>query len=167
MARRQIPSNVVLRHDIGPGDIGHVIGLHGTLYAREYGWDYTFEVHTAAHLAEFCLRFSRDRDRLWIAEKDGQIIGCVGIVGRSESEAQLRWFLVEPASRGVGLGKVLLDEAIAFCRERGYKSVFLSTFSVLAAAGHLYKSRGFEVTEEKTQNLFGTTVTEQRHVLNL
>ena len=91
----------------------------------------------------------------------------MGIIESSQLQARLRWLLVDPANRGLGLGKALLDEAIDFCKQCGYKSIFLETFSELTTAGHLYNLAGFDNVEEKTQHLFGKTVTEQRYILNL
>ena len=167
MTKEKIPLDIVLRHDIRPGDIGLVVHLHGLLFAEEQGFSDTFEAQVAASLAEFSLSFKPDKERLWIAEKDGQIVGSVGIIESSQLQARLRWLLVDPENRRFGLGKVLVDEAIDFCKQCGYKSVFLETFSELIAAGHLYKSAGFEIVEEKTKNLFGKTVTEQRYILKL
>src|SRR5689334_16385623 len=98
-----LPPDVSLRYDLRPGDLGALIQLHGRLYAQEYGLDTRFEGYVAATLAEFILT-RRERDRLWIAEREQDIVGCIGIVGRSETEAQLRWYLVEPSARGMGLG---------------------------------------------------------------
>src|SRR5215470_1245172 len=124
---RSQPEPVVsLRHDLRPGDLGAVVHLHGTVYAREYGFDPTFEAYVAGPLSEF-VRSRGDRDRLWIAERGGRRVGCIAIVGVSATEAQLRWYLVDPSARGLGLGKRLLHEAVAFCRQCGYESVFLWT----------------------------------------
>src|SRR5687767_5795171 len=113
-----------LRTDLRPGDLGAIVALHGVTYAREYGFDATFEAYVAGPLAEF-VRHRTPRDRLWIAEKDGQLAGCIAIVAASEREAQLRWYLVAPAARGHGLGKTLLTEAVAFCEQCGYEKIFL------------------------------------------
>src|SRR4051794_17386777 len=142
------PLEIVVRHYLQPGDLGAVVSLHGVLYAREYGFDPTFEAYVAGPLAEVVRRRS-GRDRLWIAEADGQLVGCVAIVGTSEAEAQLRWFLVHPSRRGQGLGQRLLQEAVAFARELGYRSVFLWTVSALTAAARLYRSEGFVKVEER------------------
>ena len=167
MTKNQILRDIVLRHEIRPGDIGFIVYLHGLLFAKEHGFSDTFEAQVAASLAEFYLSFKPDRERLWIAEKSGQIVGSIGIIESSQLQARIRWLLVDPANRGLGLGKALIDEAIDFCKQCGYKSIFLETFRELTAAGRLYKSEGFKITEEKTKNLFGKTVTEQRYVLNL
>jgi len=156
-----------IRSSLRPGDLGYLIHLHGILYAKEYGWDYTFEGYVAESLARFALRFDARRDCLWIAELGRQIVGSVGIVGESSSEAQLRWFLVHPTQRGRGLGQDLLDKAIRFCRDHEFKSVFLWTVSDLKAAAHLYQLAGFRKTEEKTHQLWGNTLTEERYDLAL
>ncbi|MEW6746513.1 MAG: GNAT family N-acetyltransferase [Planctomycetota bacterium] len=128
-APEEHPQRIHVRSDLQPGDIGYVTYLHGILYAREYQWDVTFEGYVAQSLAEFALAYDPRKDRLWVAEIGGRIVGSVGIVGRSDSEAQLRWFLVDPTCRGQSLGQRLLDEAIRFCRERDFKSIFLWTVS--------------------------------------
>lgn len=159
-------SDFALRTDIGPGDLGAVVAMHGIVYAREYGFDHTFEAYVAGPLAEFALRGS-DRDRLWLAERDGRLVGSVAIVGASEDVAQLRWFLVEPESRGLGLGWTLLDAAVSFCRARGYRSVFLWTVSALAAAARLYRRAGFALVEELPGRRWGVDVVEERYELLL
>jgi N-acetylglutamate synthase-like GNAT family acetyltransferase len=158
---------VKVRHDLRPGDIGSVVSFHGILYSREYDYDHTFEAYVAAGTAEFAQSFDPHQDRLWIAEAGGETIGSIAIVRRPESEAQLRWFLIHPNWRGLGLGRILLREALQFCKQCRYKAVFLWTVSYLTAATHLYKSAGFEKTEEKTSRLWGHTVTEERYVLLL
>ena len=100
-------------------------------------------VSMAGHLAEL-VRSSTDRDRLWIAERGERIVGCIAIVGASEREAQLRWFLVDPSARVLGLGMKLLREAVAFCKSSGYETVFLWTVIALTAAVRLYRSVGFK-----------------------
>jgi len=156
-----------MRSNLQPGDIGYITYLHGTLYAREYGWDDTFEGYVARSLAEFALSFDAREDCLWIAELDRQIVGSIGIVGESSSKAQLRWFLVHPTMRGRGLGRDLLNRALQFCRDRGLKSVFLWTVSDLKVAAHMYESAGFHKTEQKTHRIWGKTITEERYDLSL
>lgn len=158
---------MLIRTDIRPGDIGRVVALHGELYTREYGLDHTFEGYVAAGLGEFAKSFDESKDRLWLAEEDGRLVGSVGIAGRDGAEAQLRWFLVRPEARGSGLGGRLLDEAVRFCRERGFRSVFLWTISELKAAAHLYRRAGFTPTERKTHDIWGATHTEERYDLKL
>jgi GNAT superfamily N-acetyltransferase len=156
-------ADIALRHELKPGDLGSIVHLHGTLYAREYGFDPTFEAYVAGPLAQFVLTRT-ERDRLWIAERDECLIGCIAIVGVSEKEAQLRWFLADPSARGCGLGKRLLQEAMTFCRERGYDSVFLWTVSALTAAARLYRSAGFRKVEEKAGERWGVAVIEEKYV---
>jgi GNAT superfamily N-acetyltransferase len=156
---------ITLRYDLKPGDLGMIVHLHGTIYAREYGFDPTFEAYVAGPMSKFVLS-PTERDRLWIAERAGRIVGCIAIVGASEKEAQLRWFLVDPSARGLGLGKKLLHEAIEFCAGRGYESIFLWTGSVLTAAAQLYRSAGFVKVEEKAGRPWGVEVIAERYVLD-
>jgi GNAT superfamily N-acetyltransferase len=162
-----IPDHVNVRCDLRPGDIGSVVSLHGVIYSREYGYDHTFEAYVAAGAAAFARAFSPHKDRLWIAEAGGQTIGSIAIVRRSESEAQLRWFLIHPNWRGLGLGRILLQRALQFCRECGYGVIFLWTISSLTVATHLYKSAGFKKTEEKASKVWGQTIIEERYDLQL
>jgi N-acetylglutamate synthase-like GNAT family acetyltransferase len=160
------PGAFTLRHDLRPGDLGSIVHLHGTVYARENGFDPTFEAYVAGPLSEF-VRSRTDRDRLWIAERGDRIVGCAAVVGTSAKEAQFRWFLVDPSARGAGLGKRLLHEAVAFCHHCGYESVFLWTVSALTAAARLYRSAGFEKAEEHPGKRWGVEVVEEKYVLSL
>ncbi len=157
-----LPVNISIRNDLKPGDIGYLTYLHGILYAQEYGWDYTFEAYVAAPLAEFA-KTHTGRERIWIVESNGQVAGSVAIVQASLQAAQLRWMLLTPELRGRGLGRRLVESALAFCREQGYASVFLWTVSLLTVATRLYQSAGFQLTEQKTHHLWGAELTEQRY----
>jgi ribosomal protein S18 acetylase RimI-like enzyme len=159
-------ASVFFRTDLRPGDIGAVIELHGRIYSREYGFDYTFEAYVAGPLAEFA-RSPHDGERIWLAERQGKIVGCIAIVASAPEVAQLRWFLVDPSARGLGIGKTLIHEAVAFCRACGYKSVILRTVSVLTAAANLYRSMGFQLVERKPVKQWGVDVIEERYELNL
>ena len=120
----------------------------------------------AIPLAKFALRRSPE-ERIWIVEKEGRILGCAAIVKFSETEAQLRWLLLRPALRSQGLGRKLVEEALAFSRDAGYTSVFLWTVSMLPAAASLYRSVGFRETEKVTHALWGSQVTEVKYELEL
>jgi N-acetylglutamate synthase-like GNAT family acetyltransferase len=166
MVEKQIP-NWEIRHEMKPGDIGYLIYLHGNLYAREYKYDQTFEVYVAHGLVEFIKAFNPYRDRIWIAEAEGRIVGCVAIVRSTKLEAQLRWYLVHPDYRGKGLGKILIQEALNFCKDRKYNSVFLWTTSELTAAAHLYTEAGFKKKEVKSHNVWGKFLAEEKYELKI
>jgi GNAT superfamily N-acetyltransferase len=160
------PRIVTIRTSLAPGDVGAIVRLHGILYAREYGFDPTFEAYVAGPLAEF-VRAGSDGGRLWIAEQEGRLVGCVAVVAASAETAQLRWFLVDPAARGAGLGKRLLGEAIQFARDAGYRTMILWTVSALTAAAHLYRAAGFRKVEEKPGRQWGVDVVEEKYELAL
>jgi GNAT superfamily N-acetyltransferase len=157
---------VSVRTDLRPGDVGSVVRLHGIIHGRECGFDTTFEAYVAAPLAEFVIAAS-PRERLWLAERAGEFVGCVAIVASAPEAAQLRWFLVDPSARGAGLGRRLLGEALSFARAAGYRSVLLWTVSTLSAAAHLYRAAGFRLAEERPGRRWGVDVVEQRYELAL
>jgi len=138
-----------------PGDMGWVIHRHGVLYSEEYGWDEQFEALVAEIAAHFIQNFDPKRERCWIAEKDGAIVGSVFLVSLAEDAAKLRLLLIEPAARGLGLGRRLVEECIRFAREAGYKKIVLWTQSNLGAARHIYENTGFKMTAEEPHHSFG------------
>lgn len=160
-------SDIHLRNDIRSGDIGSLIRMHGELYAREYGWDWSFEAFAAETFGRLAHTWDPARERIWIAEREGGIVGCIAILSVDDDIAQLRWFLVDPAVRGTGLGRRLIDEALSFCRAAGYAHVFLWTMAGLAAAAHLYRSYGFEITHQETVERWSAVLTEERYDLDL
>jgi len=158
--------SVTVRTGLKPGDIGSIVRLHGILYAREYGFDHTFEAYVADPLSKFA-KAGSPRERIWLAEQDDELVGCVAIVMHAPLVAQLRWFLVDPAFRGAGLGTRLIREAVDFCKAAGYESVILWTVSALTAAAHLYRSAGFEKVEDKPGRQWGVDVVEERYELTI
>ena len=138
-----------------PGDIGRVVERHGALYAAEYGWDWTFEALVAQVASEFILKFKPARDRCWIAELDGAIVGSAFVVEKTAEIAKLRLVYVEPDARGLGISRHLLDAASAFATAAGYRTMMLWTNRNLLAARALYASAGFVMTAEDGYHGFG------------
>jgi len=140
---------------------------HGELYAREYGWDTSFEALVAKIVADYATSHDDAREAAWIAELNGQRAGCVFCVAADEQTAQLRILLVDPDARGHGLGARLVDECLRFARGAGYKRMKLWTNHPLAVARKIYLSRGFTLTEEEPHHSFGAELTGQVYELDL
>lgn len=138
-----------------PGDLGWIVHRHGALYAREYGYDHRFEAIVAGVAAEFLGNHDPARERCWIADRDGQILGAVMLVRKSDDTAKLRLLYLEPEARGLGLGRRLVEECIAFARQAGYSKVTLWTQSSLTAARHIYESFGFQLVDSVVHADFG------------
>jgi len=149
-----------------PGIEERVVRLHAEYYAAHWNFDARFEAQVARELAEFAAGFDADRDGFWWAEADGAFAVAVAVDGsRYGDSARLRWFIVDEAMQGRGVGARLLGRALDFCRERAFASVHLWTFAGLHAARKLYERNGFVLTEEAAGDGWGPVVTEQKFEL--
>ncbi|HUI15586.1 MAG TPA: helix-turn-helix domain-containing GNAT family N-acetyltransferase [Xanthobacteraceae bacterium] len=150
-----------------PGDFGWIVKRHAELYAQEYGWTEPFEGVCAQIVADFASNSDPQRERCWIAEMDGENVGCVFLAADSETVARIRLLLVDPKARGLKLGTRLVDECIALARRAGYKRVTLWTHSVLTAARHIYQQAGFTLTSSEERVSFGKPVVSEYWDLQL
>jgi GNAT superfamily N-acetyltransferase len=135
--------------------MGWIVHRHGVLYAAEYGWDERFEALVAKSAAEFIQNFDPKRERCWVAERDGEIVGSVFLVRKTDEISQLRLLLVEPSARGLGIGTRLVDECVRFAQRVGYKKTMLWTHAGLVAARRIYERAGFHIVSAEPHNSFG------------
>ena len=157
--------DITVRTELQPGDLGWIIHRHGALYKKEYGYGIEFENYVAAGLVEFYEHYDPSRDRVWICGHNDTAIASLLLVHRPDNASQLRYFLIEPEYRNIGLGKKLMDLYLEFHSACGYTSCYLWTTHEQEAATALYKKFGFSLSEEKPSAAFGKRLIEQRYDL--
>lgn len=167
LGERAEPAVPYMLRPLQSGDIGWITHRQGVLYNREYGWDETFEALVAQILAKFVEEFDPGRERAWVAEREGEVVGSVFVVKESDTVAKLRLLYVEPSARGLGIGRRLVDECIAFARAKGYKRMVLWTNDVLASARRIYQAAGFQLVEQENHHSFGKDLVGQNWALDL
>ncbi|MEV0968732.1 bifunctional helix-turn-helix transcriptional regulator/GNAT family N-acetyltransferase [Microtetraspora glauca] len=150
-----------------PGDLGWVVHRHGVLYSEEYGWGAAFEAMVARIVADYAAGHDPAREAGWIAEVDGRPVGSVFCVRKDDTTAQLRLLLVEPSTRGMGIGRRLVEECLRFARRAGYRRIMLWTRDALIGARRIYRNAGFELVEEHPGEDSGQAVVEEVWAMDL
>jgi len=157
-----------VRTGLQPGDLGEIIALHGRVYGAEHAFDGRFEADVARWFADLITRgFPRRGEDVWIMDDAGAVRGSIVLTDEGDGLGRVRFFILDPATRGQGLGHRLLDALLARARAHGYTRLELSTFAALRAAGHLYRSAGFVPVETHPEDAWGPTVAMQRYELAL
>jgi DNA-binding MarR family transcriptional regulator/GNAT superfamily N-acetyltransferase len=159
--------HTVTLRSLESGDYGWVVERHGALYRQEYGWDETFEALVARIVADYIDHRDPLRENAWIAEVNGERVGCIFCVKKSEKIAQLRILLVEPHARGAGVGTRLVDECLRFARGAGYIEMMLWTNDILVDARRIYERFGFKLIEEERHHSFGKDLVGQNWAVTL
>jgi N-acetylglutamate synthase-like GNAT family acetyltransferase len=156
--------DITIRTTLQPGDMGYVIHLHGKLYKDEYNYGVEFESYVAKGFHEFHQQYDPGTNRVWICEHENKMVGFMLLMNRGQA-AQLRYFIILKAYRGIGLGNKLMELYMDFFRTCRYSSSYLWTTDELNTAAHLYKKFGFQLTEQKTSEAFGKPVVENKYEL--
>jgi GNAT superfamily N-acetyltransferase len=151
------------------GDMELIVAKHGEFYSQEYGWDRRFQELVGSITTDFINNYDRTSERCWIAEHEGCFLGCVMLVKerRAEKTAKLRLLLVDPAARGLGLGRTLVRQSMHFAQETGYARITLWTNSILTSAQRIYRSEGYKLVREEEHETFGPKLTGQYWELDL
>jgi DNA-binding MarR family transcriptional regulator/GNAT superfamily N-acetyltransferase len=167
LAGKEMRDSTVEVRGADSGELGWIVMRHAEIYGKEYGFTKEFERYVLLGLAEYATKKNNAGSNVWIALSNDSPAGSVGIVETPENRAQLRWLLVEPFARGLGIGRMLVEQALSFCEEQAYDSVRLWTLQELHAARALYKSFGFHLVEEKQGVMGGKQMVEECWVLSL
>ncbi|MBN1227345.1 MAG: GNAT family N-acetyltransferase [Deltaproteobacteria bacterium] len=162
------PEEITISNYI-PGAIGKITELHGRYYKENWNFGLFFEAKVAIELSKLLLKVDSSRNGFWVASVKKKIVGSIAIDGNQSEKgrARLRFFIISPEYQGLGIGNLLMDKAIHFCRDSGFKEVYLTTFAGLDPAKHVYEKWGFELVEEKEDNTWGVVVKEQFFTLNI
>lgn len=158
---------ITIRETLNPGDLGYLTYLHGKIYSEESGYDIGFEGYVCNTFYEFSKKYSTDKDRIFLACDNNVIIGCIAIVGHTTKEAQLRWYLIDPKYRGIGLGKKLYEKALNYAMEKGYKKLWLVTTKNQKKAVNIYEASGFKEVSQTIVDMRGKAFVEVRYELDL
>jgi DNA-binding MarR family transcriptional regulator/GNAT superfamily N-acetyltransferase len=167
LGEQEEPRVPYILRPLQPGDIGWIVARHGVTYGREYGWNQTIEVLTAEIAAAFVRNFDSRRECCWIAERNGENVGCVFVVKEDDETARLRLLLVDSSARGLGIGKRLVEECVRFSRQAGYRRITLWTHRVLEGARKIYVNADFKLTKEWTHDDFGKMLVAETWDLEL
>jgi GNAT superfamily N-acetyltransferase len=163
-----MPARVSVRPLDKPGDLGWVVMAHGEVYHQQFGWDTDFDALVARIVADYAADRDPAREAAWIAEVDGERVGCVFCVAADEPDvAKLRILLVTPTARGLGAGSRLVETCLAFARDADYRSMTLWTNDVLTSARRIYQAAGFALVDEKPHHSFGHDLVGQTWTLDL
>lgn len=160
------PDDIMCRNELRPGDLGYVAYLHGQIYAKECGYGLGFEAYVLQGLQEFACQYDPKKDKVWVCEHDNHIVGFLLGAHRPDS-LQLRYFILLPEYRGLGLGKKLMTEFLAFMKHSHYTRAYLWTTNEQHAATSLYTRHGFRLIEEKHSATFDKQLTERKYELQL
>ena len=163
--KKDLPPFVLRPHR--PGDIAWAVSRQAALYHEEFGWDGSFEAMVTGIGADFITNFDPERERCWIAERDGAPVGSVFLVRQSEEVAKLRMLYVDVSARGLGIGSRLVEECIAFARGKGYRTLTLWTNDILLSARKIYEAAGFTLVREQPHHSFGVDLVGQYWELDL
>jgi len=159
-------SDINIRTTLQPGDAGYLAYLHGVIYSQECGYGFGFEKYVLEGLVEFLSQYNSGDHGVWICEHEGKMVGFLMAFNRGD-HAQLRYFILLPQYRGLGLGKRLMQGFMDYMAARRFTHAYLWTTEEQDAAMGLYRKFGFVLTEQKTSSLFDKTLTEQRFDLHL
>jgi ribosomal protein S18 acetylase RimI-like enzyme len=167
-ARTRTTNDISIRRDLRDGDADAIAELHRRVYASEYGLNERF-VESVRRGVQAAARsgWPQRSGAVWLADGDTELLGALGLTEEGGGLGKVRWFVLDPSLRGMGLGRELIVELLGEARAAGLQTLVLETFSDLTAAAHIYRGAGFRVTWERPLQEWGPPVTFQQYELTL
>ncbi len=131
-------------------DIEYSKKRHVEIFDGEYNFSDYFNKYATAAIDKFPTTYNPEKDFMLIAKVDGKFGGTITLIGEGEAEgvARLRFFFVEPFTRGKGVGKLIFTTAMEMAKEMGYNHLYFSTYNLLKPARNMYRQLGFVITKE-------------------
>jgi ribosomal protein S18 acetylase RimI-like enzyme len=159
-------SPVTIRRERREGDADAIVDLHVRLYTTEFERNHNFVAGVRDSVdAAIAKGWPETGGGIWMAERDGRVVGSAAVTDEGDGSAKLRWVALESELRGLGIGRRMVTEAVELAREGGYDRIWLETFHRLTAAASIYRSLGFVVTSETPKTDWGPAVTFQAYEL--
>jgi len=115
------------------------------ILSKEYPFDKS--AYSDSDLASIGQAYGGERNAFFVIEEDRKVAGTVGVKGDSKNEALIRRLFVDSNYRFRGYGTELLDQAIKFCQEKGYKKVYFRCTDRMEGAMRLCRKKGFVESE--------------------
>lgn len=109
----------------------------------EFGLQFGEGAQTDEELAHLPSSYEANGGAFWVAVRGNEMLGTCGVFPVAPGTFELRKMYLRPTSRGLGLGKRLLDEALRWTRQIGGRRMVLDTTEQMVRAIEFYEANGF------------------------
>ena len=130
-----------------PGDEQEIMALIVPIQCEEFGIGISAE--DQPDLVQIQSFYQTGTGDFWLARRQGEVIGTIGLKDMGYGEAALRKMFVAAPWRGreFGVARQMLEILIEASKERGVKRIYLGTTEKFIAAHRFYEKHGFKLIE--------------------